>query len=455
MLIIFMSFFTLLLSIWLVDIKRLWEVTITQAFVIATMSLTWLCTQKLPVVMNTYFSIDEISSPLLVLTCWLTAPTLLASQSLVSKQPAPRQRTYIFTIIALQITTLFAFMANNMMLFFVMFETTMIPTLIIITRWGVQKERMLAGTYFLFYTLFGSVALLTALLFFHETFGTLSVSMIKELHTNMPPTPVTKMWWVASLLAFLIKMPLYGLHLWLPKAHVEAPIAGSMILAGTLLKLGGYGILRISSMMPDTLLSMATPFIIFSMLGTLLSAMLCARQTDLKSMIAFSSVSHMGLVIAASMIKTQPSINGAMALMISHGLVSSALFCLANTSYERTHTRTLMLIQGSQIILPLASAWWLLATLLNMAIPPTINFMAEMMILSALFHWSTFSVILTGLSVIFTTIYSLYMFWSSQREHLPPHTKLITPLQTREHILLALHIIPALMLALKPSLLLF
>ncbi|YP_009473034.1 NADH dehydrogenase subunit 4 (mitochondrion) [Phyllobates terribilis] len=436
---------------WITPAKRLWETSSATALIVAALSTSWFLFHKIFFLTNLYFLVDEISSPLLILTYWLTAPTLLASQSKLSNEPIVRQRLYIFTIIVLQVTTLLAFMVNSLILFFIMFETTMIPTLIIITRWGAQKERMLAGTYLLFYTLFGSMALLTVLLLFYENIGTLSIFLLKNTMMSSAPH-LAPLWWSACFLAFLVKMPLYGLHLWLPKAHVEAPIAGSMILAGTLLKLGGYGILRMTTMMDNSLLPLAAPLIIFSLFGVLLSAILCSRQTDLKSLIAFSSVSHMGLVIAASMIKTNWSITGAMVLMISHGLVSSALFCLANTSYERTNSRTLVLLQGSQIIFPLTAAWWLTAALLNMALPPSLNFIGELSILSSLFQWSSMTLIIAGLSIIFTTSYSLYLFWASQREHLPPHTKLLTPSQTREHIILLLHIMPVLFVTLKPNL---
>nr|QOJ45172.1 NADH dehydrogenase subunit 4 [Allobates goianus] len=451
MLVVSLPLVFLLLSSWLLPAKRLWELTSTLALVTATLSTIWFYSHKTLLLTNPYFLIDEISSPLLILTCWLTAPTILASQSKISKEPISRQRTYIFTIIMLQVSTLMAFMANNLILFFIMFEATMIPTLILITRWGAQKERMMAGTYLLFYTLSGSMALLTALLFFHESINTLSFPLLKEISTQFYSLPFTATWGAACLLAFLVKMPLYGVHLWLPKAHVEAPIAGSMILAGTLLKLGGYGIIRMGLMLEDSMF-LATPLIIFSMFGVFLSAILCSRQTDLKSLIAFSSVSHMGLVIAASMIKSNWSITGAMILMISHGLVSSALFCLANTTYERTNSRTLILLQGSQIIFPLTAAWWLTASLLNMALPPFSSFIGELSILLSLFQWSSLTLLILALSIIFTTSYSLYLFWSSQREHLPPHTKILYPTQSREHILLALHILPIIFLSLKPSL---
>lgn len=453
MLTIIVPLSVLILSTWLTPAKRLWESITTQSLIVAAFSTVWFFNQNTSPFLNPYFFIDEISSPLLILTCWLTAPTLIASQSKISIEPISRQRAYIFTIFILQTTTLLSFLADNLILFFIIFETTVIPTLIIITRWGAQKERILAGTYFLFYTLFGSMALLTALLFFHENFGTLSISLIKESQVELSYTSCTMLWWIACFLAFLVKIPLYGVHLWLPKAHVEAPIAGSMILAGTLLKLGGYGILRMGTLINDSFTQAAAPLIIFSLFGVLLSAILCSRQTDIKSLIAFSSVSHIGLVIAASIIKTEWSIAGSIILMISHGLVSSALFCLANTSYERSHTRTLILLQGTQIIFPLTAAWWLIAALINIALPPSPNFVGEISILTSLFQWSNLTLLITSLGIIFTTIYSLYLFWSSQREYPPIHLKNIMPIQTREHILLALHILPATLLIVNPNLL--
>nr|QOJ45060.1 NADH dehydrogenase subunit 4 [Allobates masniger] len=452
MLTIALPMIILLISPWLFPPKWLWKLTMTSSLTIAALSTIWLYSHKTLPLTSSYFFIDQISSPLLILTCWLTAPTILASQNKISKEPLSRQRTYIFTIVTLQTATLLTFMANNLILFFIMFEATMIPTLILITRWGAQKERMVAGMYLLFYTLSSSMALLTALLFFYTNIGTLSFPLLKELFPQLYSTPLPPTWWTACFLAFLVKLPLYGIHLWLPKAHVEAPIAGSMILAGTLLKLGGYGVLRMNLMMNDSIIFLIPLLIIYSLFGMLMTATLCSRQTDLKSLIAFSSVSHMALVIAASMIKTEWSVIGAMIMMISHGLVSSALFCLANTTYERTNSRTLVLLQGGQVVLPLTAAWWLASALLNMALPPFSNFLGELTILTSLFQWSTLTLLISALSIIFTTSYSLYLFWSSQRDHLPPHTKLLTPIQTREHILLALHILPIIMISLNPSL---
>nr|AIN43117.1 NADH dehydrogenase subunit 4 [Selasphorus sasin] len=200
---------------------------------------------------------------------------------------------------------------------------------------------------------------------------------------------------------------------------------------------------------PNTL---CYPFLALALWGALMTSSICLRQTDLKSLIAYSSVSHMGLVIAASMIQTHWSFSGAMMLMISHGLTSSMLFCLANTNYERTHSRILLLARGLQPLLPLMATWWLLANLTNMALPPTTNLMAELTIMIALFNWSPLTILLTGAASFLTASYTLFMFATTQRGPLPTHISHMQNSTSREHLLMTLHIIPLLLLILKPNL---
>nr|YP_008474761.1 NADH dehydrogenase subunit 4 [Enophrys diceraus]AGS17157.1 NADH dehydrogenase subunit 4 [Enophrys diceraus] len=439
---------------WMARPKWLWPTTLAHSLLIALISLFWLTNMAETgwSSLNFYMATDPLSTPLLVLTCWLLPLMILASQNHTASEPLNRQRTYLTLLTSLQIFLIMAFGATEIIMFYIMFEATLIPTLILITRWGNQTERLNAGVYFLFYTLAGSLPLLVALLLLQNSTGTLSLLTIPYSDPVELSSYAHKLWWAGCLLAFLVKMPLYGVHLWLPKAHVEAPVAGSMILAAVLLKLGGYGMMRMVIMLEPLTKELSYPFIVFALWGVIMTGSICLRQTDLKSLIAYSSVSHMGLVVGGILIQTPWGFSGALILMIAHGLASSALFCLANTSYERTHSRTMLLARGLQMVLPLMTAWWFIASLANLALPPLPNLMGELMIITSLFNWSWWTIILTGAGTLITASYSLYMFLMTQRGPLPAHIIALNPSHTREHLLMALHLIPLILLILKPEL---
>nr|YP_003457183.1 NADH dehydrogenase subunit 4 [Balanoglossus clavigerus]CBH40144.1 NADH dehydrogenase subunit 4 [Balanoglossus clavigerus] len=445
----------ILISALITPQRFLWPNLMAQSSILSLLSLTLLTNHHSTSWHNLTFATatDSLSTPLIILSIWLLPLSLLASRRHLQQEPQPRQRIYSALLCSLTLILIITFSALDLLLFYVAFEATLIPTLIIITRWGYQPERLQAGTYFLFYTLFASLPLLIALLTLYNSLASISIPLtILSAQLTQFSINSLSLWCVASIIAFLAKLPIYGTHLWLPKAHVEAPIAGSMILAAILLKLGGYGLIRFTEIFSYPTNTSTTPLMILCVWGALVTSLICIRQTDMKALIAYSSVGHMSLVAAGVFSQTCWGIHGSIILMIAHGLVSSALFCLANLSYERTHTRTLALNRGLKLLMPLSTTWWLITAAANLGLPPLPNLFGELFIINALLSWSPITLLTTGLMVVFSAVYTLYLLQSSQHSSQPQYLKKVHPSFSLEHLNMSLHLTPLILLTLKPEL---
>nr|YP_010439638.1 NADH dehydrogenase subunit 4 [Pida apicalis]UTC33534.1 NADH dehydrogenase subunit 4 [Pida apicalis] len=404
-------------------------------FMNLTVSLNMFCN------ISYMISCDILSYGLILLSIWICILMIMASENLFKLKYF--SSFFLFNIIFLLIMLFMTFSVMNMFMFYFFFEGSLIPTLMLIVGWGYQPERIMAGMYLLFYTLFVSLPLLMGIFYLFKEMNSMMIYFLKFISLN------NYLLYFSMIMAFLVKMPMYFVHLWLPKAHVEAPVSGSMILAGIMLKLGGYGLLRFMIFLEKINLKLNYIMIVISLMGGLYISLKCFCQVDIKSLIAYSSVAHMSIVINGIMVMNYWGFYGSYIMMIGHGLCSSGMFCLANILYERLHSRSLFINKGMMNFMPSMSLWWFLLISSNMAAPPSLNLMGEISLINSVLSWSWVSMILMMLISFFSAGYSLYLYSYVQHGNMYSGMYSYYTGVSREYLLLLLHWFPLNILILK------
>nr|YP_011036675.1 NADH dehydrogenase subunit 4 [Stroggylocephalus agrestis]WRK21279.1 NADH dehydrogenase subunit 4 [Stroggylocephalus agrestis] len=350
---------------------------------------------------NSYFSmisynfgIDLFSFGLIILSIFISCLMLLSFNS---------YRFFLFLNMVLCLCLMFIFSLMNMMMMYLSFEFSLIPLILMILGWGNYPERLISGLYLFFYTLFASLPLFLAILFIYN----FNNNMFFDLNFYYS---LSFYLYFCIYFAFLVKFPMFMLHFWLPKAHVQAPIFGSMILAGLLLKIGGYGFIRFMFLFDNMFISYSYILYSISIFGCFSVSLICFIQSDMKCLIAYSSVVHMSFCLLGILGMTKWGIFGCFFMMIGHGLCSSGLFCLANMSYLRFLSRSFFINKGLVSFMPGVSFLWFLFCCFNMGCPPSVNFLSEFMLMTSMISYWSYSYIFIFMISFFSAVFSFYLY---------------------------------------------
>lgn len=352
-----------------------------------------------------YVGIDGLSVYFIFLTALLTFLCIVSSFFTVKKYT----KEFMVCFLLLESFCIGTFSALNLLLFFVFFEVILIPMFMIIGVWG-GENRVYAALKFFLYTFFGSIFLMLALIYIFTKTSTFSIPLLHEFVPQFS-FEEQKWLWFAMAISFAIKVPMPPLHTWLPDAHVQAPTAGSVMLAGILLKLGGYAFVRILlPMLPDASSIYAIYVLWISGIAVIYASLVALAQTDMKKMIAYSSVAHMGYVTGGIFSFTEAGLSGAMFQMVSHGLISSALFLGVGILYERHHTKEIAKYGGVAVSMPLFAALFMVAMLGSVGLPGTSGFVGEFMSIIGIYNANPIVGIMCALGVIFGAVYMLKLY---------------------------------------------
>ncbi|KRA29382.1 NADH-quinone oxidoreductase subunit M [Brevundimonas sp. Root608] len=395
-----------------------------------------------------HMGVDGISILFVLLTAFLMPICIVASWTTIKD----RVVDYMIAFLVLETLVIGVFTSLDLFLFYIFFEGTLVPMFIIIGVWG-GANRIYASYKFFLYTLLGSVLMLLAMLWMAAETGTTSIPALKDYAFSPTVQPLL---WLAFFASFAVKMPMWPVHTWLPDAHVQAPTAGSVILAGILLKLGGYGFILFNLPMFPAASKMFAPLVfVLSAVAIVYTSLVAFRQTDMKKLIAYSSVAHMGFVTMGIFAGNALGVQGAVFQMLSHGLISGALFLCVGVVYDRMHTREIALYGGLTARMPWFAAIFLLFTMANVGLPGTSGFIGEILTMTGVYGVSTWTALFAATGVIFSAVYALTLYRNVMfGEITNPAMKAITDVDRRELLIFVPLIIGTLWLGVQPGLVL-